>query len=76
MNQWPKLECVISDLDGSLLNSQKKVSPRDLETIKKLKEKGILFFISTLPIFQGVNKASYFALIISSVIDLTARPML
>lgn len=47
MNQLPKLECVISDLDGSLLNSQKKVSPKDLETIRKLKEKGILFFIST-----------------------------
>ena len=47
MNNLPKLECVICDLDGSLLNSQKKVSPKDLETIKTLKSKGILFFIST-----------------------------
>ncbi len=47
MNTDRKLECVICDLDGSLLNSQKKVSPRDLETIKTLKSKGILFFIST-----------------------------
>ena len=37
MNNLPKLECVICDLDGSLLNSQKKVSPQDLETIKTLK---------------------------------------
>ena len=47
MNHLSKLECVICDLDGSLLNSQKKVSPRDLETIKTLKSKGVLFFIST-----------------------------
>ena len=57
MNQWPKLECVISDLDGSLLNSKKKVSPQDLETIKKLKEKGILFFISTGRSFPFAREA-------------------
>lgn len=48
MNNTPKkLECVVSDLDGSLLNSQKQISPRDLETIARLKAKGIPFFIAT-----------------------------
>ena len=36
-----KLEAVLCDLDGSLLNSQKQISERDLETIRSLKEKGI-----------------------------------
>ena len=56
MNNLPKLECVICDLDGSLLNSQKKVSSRDLETIKTLKSKGILFFISTGRAFPFVQE--------------------
>ena len=42
-----KLECVVCDLDGSLLNDDKKVSKEDLETIRTLKNKGIKFFICT-----------------------------
>lgn len=57
MSQFPNLECVICDLDGSLLNSQKKVSPQDMETIKKLKSKGILFFISTGRAFPFAREA-------------------
>lgn len=47
MNQSHKLECVVSDLDGSLLNKEKQISPQDLETIRALKAKGIPFFIVT-----------------------------
>ena len=42
-----KLECVVCDLDGSLLNSQKKPSQEDLKTIRLLKNKNINFFICT-----------------------------
>lgn len=42
-----KLECIVSDLDASLLGSDRRISPADLNTIKKLKQKGIYFFIST-----------------------------
>ena len=42
-----KLECVLTDLDGSLLNSKKQISPDDLATIKTLKARGIPVFIST-----------------------------
>lgn len=40
-----KLECVACDLDGSLLNDQKKASELDLKTIKALQEKGIHTFV-------------------------------
>ena len=40
-----KLEAVVCDLDGSLLNSHKTVSEEDLKTIKTLKKKGIRFHI-------------------------------
>lgn len=42
-----KLECVVTDLDGSLLNREKQISPRDLQTIRTLKSKGIPVFIIT-----------------------------
>lgn len=42
-----KLECVACDLDGSLLNADKRIHPADKETIKKLKALGIPFFICT-----------------------------
>lgn len=38
---------VISDLDGTLLNSEHELSPYTKETIKKLVDKGIKFFIAT-----------------------------
>ena len=43
----PKLECVVTDLDNSLLDDQKQVSPRDLAVIHALKRQGILFFVVT-----------------------------
>lgn len=47
MEQNRKLECVVTDLDGSLLNKEKQVSPQDLQTIRTLKRKGIPVFIIT-----------------------------
>lgn len=34
---------VATDLDGTLLNSEKKVSEKNKEAIRRLKEHGILF---------------------------------
>ena len=44
MNQ---LECVVCDLDESLLTSEKIISPKDLETIRRLKSRGVWFFIAS-----------------------------
>lgn len=54
-----KLECVACDLDGSLLNKEKKISPEDLKTIKKLKEKGVKFFICTGRPFPFAKQVAY-----------------
>ncbi|MBQ1477560.1 MAG: HAD family phosphatase [Erysipelotrichaceae bacterium] len=40
-----KLEAVVCDLDGSLLNSRKTVSEEDRKTIQTLKKKGVRFHI-------------------------------
>ena len=42
-----KLECIISDLDGTLIGDNQKISDQDLCTIKKLKTKGVRFFVAT-----------------------------
>ncbi len=42
-----KLEAVLLDLDGSILNSKKMISDQDLETIRRLKEKGVRVHIVT-----------------------------
>lgn len=38
---------VVTDMDGTLLNSEKKISSENLKAIKRLKEKGIKFAIAT-----------------------------
>ena len=35
------------DIDGTLLNDEKKVTPKTLEAIKKIRKQGILFVIAT-----------------------------
>lgn len=41
------IKAVMCDVDGTLLNSQGVVSPRTIEAIKKIREKGILFGLCT-----------------------------
>ncbi len=40
-------KAIITDLDETLLNDQKEVSSQDIETIKRLREQGIRFVLST-----------------------------
>lgn len=40
-------KAIFSDLDGTLLNDEKKISVRDLEAINKAKEKGVKFLVCT-----------------------------
>lgn len=42
-----KLQCIFTDLDDSLLNSEKRISATDLQTIHRLKEQGVYFFIAS-----------------------------
>lgn len=42
-----KYKAVVSDLDGTLLNSEHTISHYTRETIKKIVEKGVKFFIAT-----------------------------
>lgn len=41
------LECVVTDLDGSLLDANRQMGLRDRQTIRKLMEKGIPVLIAT-----------------------------
>ena len=43
-----KIKAIFFDVDGTLVGYQShKINPRDLESLKKLREKGILLFIAT-----------------------------
>ncbi len=42
-----KIKIVMCDIDGTLLNDEKKVTPKTLEAIKKIRKQGILFGIAT-----------------------------
>ena len=48
------LQCVFTDLDGTLLNSKKQISATDLQTIQALKSRGI-------PVFAVTGRAFHFA---------------
>lgn len=41
------IKAIMCDVDGTLLNSQGVVSPMTVDMIKKAREKGILFGLST-----------------------------
>ena len=43
----PKLECIFSDLDGSLLRSDHTIHPDDIATIQTLRSKGVPVIIAT-----------------------------
>ncbi len=58
MTTTRKLECVVCDLDGSLLNSEKQISPQDKQTIACLKAKGIPVFIVTGRPFEFARVAA------------------
>lgn len=42
-----EVKMILCDIDGTLLNDEKKITPKTLETIAKLKGQGILFGIAT-----------------------------
>ena len=42
-----KIKIFASDLDGTLLNDKKEISPLTLEAVKKVKESGKKFIITT-----------------------------
>ena len=47
---------IITDMDGTLLNSSGKLTQKTIQTIKKANEKGVLFSISTGRPIQGIKK--------------------
>jgi hypothetical protein len=47
-------ELVVSDLDGTLLNEQHKLTPRTVEAVKKLVEHGVQFMFATGRHYQDV----------------------
>ena len=42
-----KLEALITDLDGSLLNDQKGIGAQDVKTLQALQDKGVQVFVAT-----------------------------
>ncbi len=42
-----EIKMILCDIDGTLLNDQKIITPKTLEAIKKVREQGILFGIAT-----------------------------
>lgn len=50
------IKIILCDIDGTLLNSEKKVTPKTIEAIKKVREKGILFGLATGRTLAGVKK--------------------
>ena len=47
---------IACDMDGTLLNSENKITTRTVEAIKAAKEKGVVFTLSTGRPVQGVGK--------------------
>ena len=42
-----RLECVVTDLDGTLLGRDSEISPQDAETVRKLRDRGVKVVLCT-----------------------------
>lgn len=51
------IKMIVLDLDGTLLNSERKVSERSKNYLKKLKEMGYIIVIATGRIYESINYA-------------------
>lgn len=51
------VKMIVLDLDGTLLNSEKKVSEKSKNYLKKLKDLGYIIVIATGRIYESVNEA-------------------
>ena len=49
------IKLIASDMDGTLLNSNHKISKENLEAIKKAEEMGVKFAIATGRIYEDVE---------------------
>lgn len=47
--------CIVSDLDGTLLTSEKKILKETKEYIKSLQDKGVLFIVATGRYFESAS---------------------
>lgn len=43
----PDIRLIASDMDGTLLDAQGRISPRTLSALKKAQEKGVIFTVCT-----------------------------
>src|SRR5215467_12248483 len=46
-NQRPRIRLVIADIDGTLVNKEKLLTPRSVQAVERLRDAGILFGITT-----------------------------
>lgn len=51
-----KYKLVAIDLDGTLLDDQKKISPENIAAIQKLQEAGVVVVLASGRAFQGIKK--------------------
>ena len=51
------VKMIVLDLDGTLLNSERKVSEKSKKYIKKLKDMGYIVVIATGRIYESINYA-------------------
>ncbi len=49
------IKMIVLDLDGTLLNSERKVSERSKNYLKKLKDMGYIIVIATGRIYESIN---------------------
>ena len=54
--EMKEIKIVLCDLDGTLLNSEKIITPKTKEAIHKLRKQGIMFGIATGRTLAGVRK--------------------
>ncbi len=56
MEKLTNIKLILCDLDGTLLNSERRVSPKTIEAIKEVRKHGVLFGIATGRTLTGVKR--------------------
>ena len=53
-NRFKKVKLIVSDIDGTLVNSENEISELTVQLVKKLKEKNILFSFASQRVHSSI----------------------
>ena len=68
-----KIKMIASDMDDTLLNNERKISPRNLAAIKRALAAGIVFTLATGRMYRSIKPFAEQLQLVLGVTELTVK---